>query len=111
MMPAIVSIWIRELLRFRRRPPYSLSALAFPAILFLGADAIHASSFALIAGFTVLLATIAAVDDPVNEFLQGVHASPAPRIAIVLGKVMAALSVTAINIAVLFLLSLMVRHP
>lgn len=111
MMVAAYSLWLRELLRFLRRPNCSLSALALPVILYFGAESLRASSYALVASVTAILALVAAIDDPANEFLQGVLASPAPRITIVLAKGMAGVTLAAINAAILFLLALTVRHP
>jgi ABC-2 type transport system permease protein len=107
MMLATYSLWVRELIRFLRRPNSSLSALALPAILFLGSEALRPASYALVASFTLILATLAAVDDPADQFLQGVHASPAPRISIVLAKVWAGLTLALINALVLGVLHLL----
>ncbi len=110
-MLATYSLWLREVLRFLRRPSCSLSALALPVILYLGADSIRSSSFTLVASVTMILALVAAIDDPAHEFLQGVHASPAPRVTIVLAKGLAGVTLAALNAVILFLLALTVRHP
>ena len=106
MMLATYSLWIRELLRFLRRLNCSLSALALPVILYFGAEQVRASSYILVTIVTMILALVAAIDDPANEFLQGVHASPAYRISIVLGKAMALVTVAAVNAIILALLVL-----
>ena len=107
MMLATYSLWLRELLRFLRRPNCSLSALALPAILYFGADSLRPSSFTLVGSVTVILALVAAIDDPAKEFLQGVHASPAPRVAIVAGKALAGLTLALINVLLLGALRLL----
>ncbi|MEO8682321.1 MAG: hypothetical protein ABI665_24950 [Vicinamibacterales bacterium] len=106
-MLAIDSLWVRELLRFLRRPNCSLSALALPAILFLGSDSLRPASYVLVASFTLILATLAAVDDPADQFLQGVHTSPAPRISIVLAKALAGVTLAVLNGLVLGALHLL----
>lgn len=109
MMLATYSLWTRELLRFLRRPNCSLSAIALPVILYFGSDQVRSSSYTLVTSVTMILALVAAVDDPAKEFLQGVHASPAPRITIVLAKAMALVTVAAINALILALLVLLRR--
>jgi len=109
MMLAVYSLWLREFLRFLRRPNCSLGALALPLILYFGADSIQVSTFALVAGVTAILALAAAIDDPANEFVQGVRASPAPRITIVLAKALAGMTLAAINGIVLIVLALTIR--
>ena len=108
-MLATYSLWLRELLRFVRRPNCSLSALALPVILYLGADTLRPASFTLVGSVTVILVLVAAIDDPAKEFLQGVHASPAPRVAVVLGKALAGVTLALINVVILFLMTLL-RH-
>jgi ABC-2 type transport system permease protein len=110
MMLATYSLWLRELLRFLRRPNCSLGALALPAILYFGADSLRAPAFTLIGSVTIILALVAAIDDPASEFLQGVKASPAPRVALVLGKALAGVTLALINVLILVLLTLL-RHP
>lgn len=109
MMLAVYSLWLRELLRFLRRPNCSLGALALPLILCFGSDSIPVATFALVAGVTAILALVAAIDDPANEFVQSVHASPAPRITIVVAKAVAVVTLAAINGIVLIVLALTIR--
>jgi ABC-2 type transport system permease protein len=109
MMLAVYSLWLRELLRFLRRPNCSLGALALPVILYFGADSIRVSTFALLAGVTAILALTATIDDPDHEFVQGVQASPAPRITIVVAKALAVVTLAAINGIVLIVLALTIR--
>jgi len=54
-------------------------------------------SLALIVLFTALFSTISIIEDRQEGFLQGVLASPAPRVAIVLGKALGSATLALLN--------------
>ena len=96
-MSAIVPLWQRELLRFIRRPLAPAGAIALPLLMVLTGKPVAARGFEIVAGFTILLALIPIADDPRNEFLQGVGASPATRAALICAKLLALGTVVTIN--------------
>lgn len=107
-MLAIYSLWRRDVVRFLRQPSRVLGALLTPAIFWfvIGGGFLPyylPGSLALIVLFTAIFSTISIVEDRQEGFLQGVMASPAPRLAIVLGKALGSTTLAVIN-GVLFLL-------
>ncbi|MGE3274833.1 MAG: ABC transporter permease [Vicinamibacterales bacterium] len=118
----IYSLWRRDLVRFLRQRSRVVSALATPILFWLvigsgigqsfrPADGSAAGGFleyyfpgtvALIVLFTAIFSTISVIEDRHDGFLQGVLASPAPRLAIVLGKITGSATLAAGN-AILFL--------
>ena len=54
--------------------------------------------------FTAIFSTITVIEDRREGFLQGVLVSPAPRLAIVLGKVLGGGSIALIHAAVFLLI-------
>ncbi|MGE3190502.1 MAG: ABC transporter permease, partial [Vicinamibacterales bacterium] len=119
----IYSLWRRDLVRFLRQRSRVLSSLATPILFWLVIGSGIGQSFrpqdgsmpggfleyyfpgtvALIVLFTAIFSTISVIEDRHDGFLQGVLASPAPRVAIVLGKVLGSATL-ALGNAVLFLL-------
>jgi ABC-2 type transport system permease protein len=122
---AIYSIWLRDLLRFVRQRSRVVGSLATPVLFwfvlgsglgrsFSGGEAggtggyleyYFAGTIALIVLFTSIFSTISIIEDRREGFLQGVLASPAPRTAIVLGKVLASTTLATINAAIFLILA------
>jgi len=104
--PAIQAIAWREWVRFFRQRSRVIGALATPVLFWVllgfGADRVFSAEGAegigyreyffpgalvMILLFTAIFSTITVIDDRNEGFLQGVLVSPAPRSAVVLGKV------------------------
>lgn len=129
---ATLSLWRREVVRFLRQRSRIIGALGTPVVFWLligsglgrsfsvgsaasdgnagGADAsvtyleyFFPGTMALIVLFTAIFSTISIIEDRREGFLQGVIASPAPRGAIVLGKVLGSTTL-AVGQALLFLI-------
>lgn len=116
MMVATYSLWRRDVVRFLRQPSRVAGALLAPAIAWFvigsGMGATFSGGFlpfyfpgslALIVLLTATLSTASIVEDRHEGFLQGVLASPAPRVAIVLGKALGTTTLAVLN-GVLFLM-------
>jgi ABC-2 type transport system permease protein len=97
--PAVATLARRELVRFFRQRNRVFGALGQPIIFWLlfseglrGRDLGYAHFFpgtlVMILLFTAIFATITIIEDRNEGFLQSVLVSPAPRWAMVLGKVM-----------------------
>ncbi len=118
MIQAVYSLWLRDVIRFLRQPSRVIGALASPVLFWFVIGSGLGSSFnadgggflqyyfpgslALIVLFTAIFSTISVIEDRQEGFLQGVLASPAPRVAIVLGKALGSTTLAALN-GVLFL--------
>lgn len=119
-------IWKREMIRFYRQPSRIAAAIGTPVMLwvFLGvglarsfdpdsADASTGSdSYALfllpgmitmVALFSAIFSSISIIEDRNEGWLQSVLISPAPRTAIVLGKVIGGASVAFVQATLLLL--------
>lgn len=118
LVPATYSLWRRDVVRFLRQPSRVIGALASPVLFWFVIGSGLGSSFeggflqyffpgslALIVLFTAIFSTISIIEDRQEGFLQGVLASPAPRVAIVLGKALGSTTLATIN-GVLFLVLL-----
>ena len=128
-MPAMLTLWRREMVRFFRQRNRVIGAFATPLIfwLFLGSGLNEAmtltpvgngeaaeqmgylayffpGSLVLIVMFTAIFSTISVIEDRKEGFLQGVLVAPAPRLAIVLGKVLGGASIATIQGTVFVLL-------
>jgi len=120
--PAISAIAWREWVRFFRQRSRLIGALATPVLFWVllgfGADRVFAAEGAeglgyreyffpgalvMILLFTAIFSTITVIDDRNEGFLQGVLVSPAPRSAIVLGKVVGGSGIALVQ-GVVFLL-------
>ncbi len=120
------SLWRREVVRFLRQRSRIVGALGTPIVFWLligsglresfaaggsggGADSINyleyffPGTMVMIVLFTAIFATISVIEDRREGFLQAVVASPAPRSAIVVGKVLGSTTL-AFGQAMLFLL-------
>jgi ABC-2 type transport system permease protein len=115
LFSATYSLWRRDVVRFLRQPSRVIGALASPVLFWFVIGSGLGSSFeggflqyffpgslALIVLFTAIFSTISVIEDRQEGFLQGVLASPAPRVAIVLGKALGSTTLAVVN-GVLFL--------
>lgn len=127
--PAVQAIAWREWVRFFRQRSRVIGALATPVLFWVmlgfGADRVFSApgttqgvegtggigyaeyffpgALVMILLFTAIFSTITVIDDRNEGFLQGVLVSPAPRSAIVLGKVIGGGGIALVQ-GVLFLL-------
>ena len=113
---AVATLWQREVVRFLRQRNRVIGALATPIVFWLllgsglnqtfvvdaggaggsggGAEGMgylayfFPGAMVMILLFTSIFSTITVIEDRREGFLQGVLVSPAPRLAIVLGKVL-----------------------
>lgn len=102
----------REIVRFVRQPSRIVAAVATPLVVWgalgagfsgtIGAAYFLPGAVILSVVFTSFLAGISLIEDRRDGFLQGVLVSPAPRAAIVAGKVAGGAAVAFLH-AVLFL--------
>lgn len=103
---AVLTLWWREINRFRRQPSRWISALTQPLVFWLLLGGGLSASFrppgvpadtgyleyfypgviVLVMLFTAIFATIAVVEDRHEGFLQGVLVAPVSRASIVLGQ-------------------------
>ena len=127
LLSATYALWRRDVTRFLRQPSRVVGALASPILFWVVIGSGLGSSFhapageasgtggylqyyfpgslALIILFTAIFSTISVIEDRAEGFLQGVLASPAPRLAIVLGKALGSTTLTVLN-GIVFLLLL-----
>lgn len=127
---ATYALWLRELVRFVRQPTRIVGALGTPIVFWLvigagldrgfivpgagsggeAADGVGYMAYffpgtvLLILLFTAIFSTISTIEDRREGFLQGVLASPSPRSAVVLGKVLGGATLAAVQ-GLLFLLA------
>ena len=117
LLSATYSLWRRDVIRFLRQPSRVVGALASPVLFWFVIGSGLGSSFeggflqyffpgslALIVLFTAIFSTISVIEDRQEGFLQGVLASPAPRLAIVLGKALGSATLATINGALFLVL-------
>jgi ABC-2 type transport system permease protein len=122
-LPAIGTLWWREITRFRRQRSRVIGALAQPMLFWLLLGGGLSASFrpmgapehlgyleyfypgimVLAMLFTAIFATISVVEDRREGFLQGVMVAPVSRLNIVLGQSLGA-STLALLQAVIFLI-------
>lgn len=111
--PVVLTLAQRELVRFFRQRNRVIGALVQPVMFWLlfsaglrGNDLGHAFFFpgtlAMILLFTAIFATISIIEDRREGFLQSVLVAPAPRWAMVLGKILGGATIAIIQ-ALLFL--------
>ena len=124
VLPSL-SLWKREMVRFFRQPNRVASALVSPVVIWLLLGMGLGGSFTLSVGdsepvdylayllpgivtmillFTAIFSTITVIEDRREGFLQSVLASPAPRLSIVLGKLLGGASIATIHGLVLLVL-------
>ena len=111
--PVVLTLAQRELVRFFRQRNRVVGALLQPIMFWLlfsaglrGNDLGHAFFFpgtlAMILLFTAIFATISIIEDRREGFLQSVLVAPAPRWAMVLGKILGGSAIAMLQ-ALLFL--------
>ena len=130
LLPTISLAW-REILRFARQRTRVIGALGQPVIFWVlfgaglqssfrlpGAAAIGGPSYqeyflpgvaVMILLFTAIFSTISIIEDRRDGFLQGVLASPAPRLSIVLGKLCGGTVLAVLQAALFVCLSPLLR--
>lgn len=111
--PVVLTLAQRELVRFFRQRNRVIGGLVQPIMFWLlfsaglrGNDLGHAFFFpgtlAMILLFTAIFATISIIEDRREGFLQSVLVAPAPRWAMVLGKILGGATIAILQ-ALLFL--------
>ncbi len=111
--PVVLTLAQRELVRFFRQRNRVLGALLQPIMFWglfsmglkgsgLGPEFFFPGTLAMILLFTAIFATISIIEDRSEGFLQSVLVAPAPRGAMVLGKILGG-AVIAMLQALLFL--------
>lgn len=116
-MSALLTLWGRDMTRFFRDRPRVIGGLVPPVVFWLligsglgtsvkvpGAPEsltflqyFYAGTLVLIVLFTAIFATISLIEDRREGFLQSVLVSPAPRLAVVLGKVLGSSTVALLQ--------------
>jgi ABC-2 type transport system permease protein len=129
LYPAIASLAWREWVRFVRQPNRVIGALGQPILFWLlfgsgfGAsmrltqsaetldygEYFFPGTLVLILLFTAIFATISIIEDRREGFLQGVLTSPAPRLAMVLGKLIGGTLIAVAQASVFLLLGWLTR--
>ncbi len=129
MYPAIASLAWREWVRFVRQPNRVIGALGQPILFWLlfgsgfgstlrmpGAtenvdygEYYFPGTLVLILLFTAIFSTISIIEDRREGFLQGVLTSPAPRLAMVLGKLVGGTLIAVAQASVFLLLGWLTR--
>ena len=120
---ATYTLWRRDVVRFYRQRSRVVGALGTPLVFWvllgsglgssfsvgtLGVPAggyleyFYPGTLALILLFTAIFSTISVIEDRHEGFLQGVMVAPAPRMAVVLGKILGGTTMALLQ-AVLFL--------
>lgn len=113
-VPVVLTLAQRELVRFFRQRNRVIGALVQPVMFWglfsmglsgngLGAAFFFPGTIAMILLFTAIFATISIIEDRREGFLQSVLVAPAPRWAMVFGKIVGG-AVIAMLQALLFLL-------
>ncbi len=111
--PVVLTLAERELVRFFRQRNRVIGALVQPVMFWglfsaglrgnnLGFAFFFPGTIAMILLFTAIFATISIIEDRREGFLQSVLVSPAPRWAMVLGKIVGGAAIALLQ-AVLFL--------
>ena len=112
-LPVVLTLAQRELVRFFRQRNRVIGALVQPIMFWalfsygfnrngLGPEFFFPGTIGMILLFTAIFATISIIEDRREGFLQSVLVAPAPRWAMVLGKILGG-SVIALLQALLFL--------
>lgn len=112
-MPVIMTLAKRELVRFFRQRNRVIGAFLQPIIFWmlfsaglrgndLGFAFFFPGTIAMILLFTAIFATISIIEDRREGFMQSVLVSPAPRWAMVLGKILGGATIAMLQ-ALLFL--------
>ena len=113
VIPAVMTLAERELVRFFRQRNRVIGALVQPILFWaffseglrgnnLGHAFFFPGTLAMILLFTAIFATISIIEDRREGFLQSVLVAPAPRWAMVLGKILGGSTIAMLQ-AMLFL--------
>lgn len=113
--PVIATLVERELVRFFRQRNRVIGALLQPVLFWLlfglglrgndlGFDFFFPGTLAMILLFTAIFATISIIEDRREGFLQSVLVSPAPRWAMVMGKIVGGAEIAVIQALLFFAL-------
>lgn len=122
-MPAVMTLWWREINRFRRQRSRWMSALTQPLVFWLLLGGGLSASFrpmgtpddtgyleyfypgviVLVMLFTAIFSTIAVVEDRREGFLQGVLVAPVSRASIVLGQALGSATLSLLQ-GIIFLI-------
>lgn len=104
MIPAVLTLWHREVVRFFRQPNRVIGALLSPVVFWLivgsgfgQRDYMFPGILVMIILFAAIFSTISIIEDRREGFLQGVFVSPAPRLAIAVGKVLGGTTVAVLQ--------------
>jgi len=126
---AALSLAERELVRFFRQPNRIVGAIGQPLIFWVLFGAAFRTSFRTPAGvgsyaqfflpgiallivlFTAIFSTISIIEDRREGFLQGVLVAPAPRSAMVAGKLLGGTVLATLQAAVFLLLAPLAGQP
>lgn len=124
MNSAVIALWKREILRFGRQRSRWIGTLATPLLLWallgggLGTsfrdtalgksgtgylEFFFPGSVLLSVLFTAIFSTMSVIEDRHQGFLQGVLVAPVPRVHFVLAKVLAGMSLSVLQAALLLL--------
>ncbi|ETW96937.1 MAG: hypothetical protein ETSY1_24570 [Candidatus Entotheonella factor] len=129
--PAVLTLWWRELNRFRRQRSRWMSALTQPLVFWLLLGGGLSASFrpsgvpegtgyleyfypgviVLVMLFTAIFATIAVVEDRREGFLQGVLVAPVSRASIVMGQALGSATLAWLQGAVFLILAPLAGIP
>lgn len=112
-LPVVLTLAQRELVRFFRQRNRVIGALVQPIMFWglfslgfrsngLGMEYFFPGTIAMILLFTAIFATISIIEDRREGFLQSVLVAPAPRWAMVLGKIVGGAAIALLQ-AILFL--------
>jgi len=112
-VPVVMTLAQRELVRFFRQRNRVIGALVQPIMFWglfsfgfrrngLGSEFFFPGTIAMILLFTAIFATISIIEDRREGFLQSVLVAPAPRWAMVLGKILGGATIAMLQ-ALLFL--------
>lgn len=128
---AVYSMWRREVVRFWRQKSRVFGALATPLLFWLMLGFGFGKSMTLSAGgepvsylhfffpgivvlvvlFTAIYSTISIIEDRREGFLQAVLVAPAPRIAVILGKMLGGTTIAIAEGLLLIALGFAIRQP
>jgi ABC-2 type transport system permease protein len=112
-LPVVLTLAERELVRFFRQRNRVIGALVQPVMFWglfsaglrgnnLGFEFFFPGTIAMILLFTAIFATISIIEDRREGFMQSVLVSPAPRWAMVVGKIVGGATIALLQ-AILFL--------
>ena len=100
----VYTLWRRELVRFWRQKSRVLGVVASPLVFWLlmgygsgDLGRFFAGAVVLTVMFSAVFSTISIIDDRREGFLLSMLVSPAPRISMVLGKILGAATLAAVQ--------------